>query len=417
MRSSPAASEIRLAIVADNASIQKGGEAAIPYHLFSLMNEAGVESYLVTHERNRVELRQAFPALRQQIVYVEDTGLHRALFAVSGWLPGRVAEATVLLASTLWTQSLSRRAVLLLIRERKINLIHQPTPVSPRAPSLLAAMGVPVVMGPMNGGMEYPAAMRSGENAATSSFVWIARRMSDLVHWVASGKRSARLLLVANERTRQALPSGIRGEVILLPENGVIEEEWMAESVVKRVANQFVFVGRLVDMKRLDIVLKAMKTLPEATLLVVGDGDHRGVWEELAGQLGLADRVRFLGSRSQRECARLMAESTALVLPSIYECGGAVVLEAMACALPVIAMQWGGPAEYLTPQCGVTIGPTGEDAMVQGFHDAMRLLAGDALLCRNMGENGRLRVREHYTWAVKIATLIDLYRGAVSASR
>ena len=409
MPSSPGAERIRLALVADNASLRMGGEAAIPYHLFRLMRDRGIYTILITHLRNRVELELAFPQSNDAIFFIEDTLAHRALFALSRRLPRRIADTTTLLLSTLITQYVSRRLLVRLVEEHRLGIVHQPTPVSPRSPSLLSKLGVPLIIGPMNGGMEYPPAMRSGESALTSVFVWGSRKLSGLVHLLASGKRKAELLLVANTRTQASLPFNARN-VFVLPENGVVEEEWLSLSQGPGVAERFVFVGRLVDWKRLDIVIKALAKLPEAHLDVIGDGSDRGKWEQLSVRLRVQDRVHFLGSRTQGQCAELLRKSTALVLPSIYECGGAVVLEAMACGVPVIATAWGGPEEYVTSDTGILILPVGEEQMVEDFSHAMQKLSSDRTLCQVMGKNGRDRILKHYTWSTKVDTLISLYQ-------
>lgn len=135
--------------------------------------------------------------------------------------------------------------------------------------------------------------------------------------------------------------------------------------------------------------------------------------ERQARLVGIADRVTFLGWKSQQECAQHLRESDALVLPSIFECGGAVVLEAMACGLPVIATDWGGPADYLDDTCGVLIKPDSEIGLQQGFATAMGRLASDPQLRESLGNAGRERVEQLFDWGVKIDQMISVYRELV----
>jgi hypothetical protein len=93
------------------------------------------------------------------------------------------------------TQFMQRRAARSL-EQYKIDIVHEPTPVTPRLPSMMYGLGVPVVIGPMNGNMSYPPGFRS------RSFVPVARRLTDLANYLIPGKRRAEVLLVANERTR-----------------------------------------------------------------------------------------------------------------------------------------------------------------------------------------------------------------------
>ena len=115
-------------------------------------------------------------------------------------------------------------------------------------------------------------------------------------------------------------------------------------------------------------------------------------------------------------CAGLLAESVALLLPSVYECGGAVVLEAMASGRPVIATRWGGPADYLDAGCGFLIEPSSESAMVAAFASSMRALIADPEKSRTMGRAGRERVVEHFNWLRKIDLIETIYRQAVDGS-
>jgi len=296
-------------------------------------------------------------------------------------------------------------------------VVHQPIPVSPKFPSLMAGLGAPLVVGPMNGGMDYPAAFRGAEAWWSRGVIALGRSFSDVVNAVLSGKRDADVVLVANERTRAALPSGLRGRVLEVVENGVDLEQWPAGAGDRVHEPRFLFIGRLVDWKALDVAIEALGAVPGATLDVIGDGPMFEAWRGLATGLGLTERVRFHGWLTQEQCAEWLAGACALVLPSIYECGGAVVLEAMAMGKPVIATAWGGPADYLDESCGVLIPPTSREAMVSGFAGAMRLLANDAEACARLGEAGRIRVLEQFDWEKKVDGMMEIYRSVLPGPR
>ena len=410
---------MRVCIVADSASVRFGGEAILPYHYFRLLRQRGVEAWLVVHERTRGELETLLPDDIDRIRFTPDLELHKQLYHFSTFLPRRVAEATFGLLSHLLTQQQQRSIIEQLVREQQIDVVHQPTPVSPRLPSLMRDLGAPVVIGPLNGGMDYPSAFRGNESAFSRVSVHLARALSNVVNALLPGKRQAAVVLVANPRTRAALPSGLKGKVIELVENAVDLETWLPPATTDTGAvsgNQFLFLGRLVDWKRLDIVIRALKNAPGAILTAVGDGPMREAWEALALDLGVADRLSFRGWQPQSECARLLSQSVALLLPSVYECGGAVVLEAMASRRPVIATRWGGPADYLDETSGFLIDPSGEEAMVAGFARAMRLLMADPALGSQMGLAGRQRVVEHFNWLHKIDQVEEIYQLAVAAT-
>jgi len=249
--------------------------------------------------------------------------------------------------------------------------------------------------------------------------VALGRGSANFVNRIVAGKKNAAILLVANDRTREALPTCAEGKVIEIPENGVDLGIWKLPAAPVPPSNpaRFLFVGRLVDWKRLDFVLHALAAIPGAQLEVIGDGAMRTAWAGLAESLGISDRVHWLGWRPQPECAALLHGATALLLPSIYECGGAVVLEAMACGVPVVATAWGGPADYLNETCGILVDPSNPQIITDGFIAAMQKLITDPVLRAQLGAAGRIRVERYFDWNQKIDAILDIYRQAMDASR
>jgi glycosyltransferase involved in cell wall biosynthesis len=401
---------MRVCIVAEHASYKFGGEAVLPLHYFAGLRASGVEAWLVVHTRTQGELEAALPEERERMRFIRDAWFHKLLFRLSELLPRRIGEATLGLLSQLATQYLARKVVRELIARDGVDLVHQPIPVSPRFPSLMTGLGVPVVIGPMNGGMEYPQAFRGAESAFSRRAIAFGRSLSDFFNSLLPGKKRADVLLVANERTRLALPRGAQGRVIELVENGVQLKTWSAVSAAKPAKARFVFLGRLVDWKAVDVVIEALASVPEAGLVIIGDGPMREPWREAAWRLGVAERVNFTGFLPQTECAPYLKGSAALVLPSIYECGGAVVLEAMASGIPVIATNWGGPADYLDGTCGFLIEPSSRAALVEGFAAAMNQLAGDPELRDRLGASGRVRVEQQFDWDKKVDRMVEIYR-------
>jgi glycosyltransferase involved in cell wall biosynthesis len=416
---------LRICIVAEHASFRFGGEASLPLHYFSRLRARRIEAWLIVHGRTRAELEALFPAEQDRIHYIPDKWYHKLIWRLSRLVPRRVSEATFGTLMVLINQLIQRRMVKQLIHSHGINVVHQPIPVSPKAPSLISGLGVPVIIGPMNGGMEYPPAFRTAESLFTRITVALGRSSANLVNSIIAGKKHATVLLVANQRTRLALPSCVRGKIIDIPENGVDLSVWSLpeKPILPDASARFVFVGRLVDWKRLDFVLHALAAIPEAQLDVIGDGAMRTAWGDEAESLGIAGRVHWLGWLPQPECARLLQGAAALVLPSIYECGGAVVLEAMACAIPVVATAWGGPADYINQSCGILVDVSNvaesnaEAIIIGGFVDAMRKLIADSALRTQLGASGRKRIEQFFDWDQKIDHIVRIYREAIDEFR
>jgi len=146
---------MRVLIVAEHASAQFGGEALLPLQYFRQLRARNIEAWLVVHGRTRSEVETLFPEDRDRLHFIPDTWLHKLLDRCRRLLPRRIGEVTVGLINHLYTQMVQRRLVCRLVREYQIDIVHEPIPVSPKYPSLMFDLGAPVVIGPLNGGMDF----------------------------------------------------------------------------------------------------------------------------------------------------------------------------------------------------------------------------------------------------------------------
>ncbi|MBV8883679.1 MAG: glycosyltransferase family 4 protein [Chroococcidiopsidaceae cyanobacterium CP_BM_RX_35] len=411
-------SDMRVLIVAENASARFGGEAFLPIHYFQLLRSRNIETWLLTHARTQTELETLFAEDRDRLYFMSDTWVHRLSWRLGQPLPRRLGELTTGMVSHIHTENIQRRIVRQLVREHKINIVHQPMPVSPKSPSLLFDVGAPVIIRPLNGGMEFPPAFRSRQSRLEEVAIALVRHPQVSHFWnrILPGKLKAQTLLVANERTKQALPSGVGGEVIKLAKNGVDLSVLQATAPLSKESNQtvrFVYLGRLIGWKAVDLLLESFKPVADQTdavLEIIGDGPMRAELEEQASQLDLGQNVVFTGWLSQEQCVLRLQHADALVLPSLWECGGAVVLEAMALGLPVIATDWGGPADYVDSANGILIRPTSKPEFMNGLTDAMLKLVQSPDLRQKMGSAGQERVRQQFDWERKVDRMIEIYQ-------
>jgi glycosyltransferase involved in cell wall biosynthesis len=115
-------------------------------------------------------------------------------------------------------------------------------------------------------------------------------------------------------------------------------------------------VGNLIELKGHHLIIQAMRGLPEYSLLIVGAGPELARLKKISVDLGVADRVIFLGILPQDQLAAIYSAADALVLASSREGLANVLLEAMACGTPVIATNvWGSPELVNTHAAGLLI--------------------------------------------------------------
>lgn len=173
------------------------------------------------------------------------------------------------------------------------------------------------------------------------------------------------------------------------------------------VRDRLLFVGRLVAAKGVPVLLRALvlarQARPSLTLTLVGDGPDRVAIEAEARALGLGDAVAFLGYRNQEQVADLLAESSALVLPSFAEGVPVVLMEAMAAGLPVVSTRIAGIAELVEDGVsGRLVPPSDEEALARALLDVT------ASGAERMGEAGRAQVREQFDLRIEAARLASL---------
>lgn len=181
--------------------------------------------------------------------------------------------------------------------------------------------------------------------------------------------------------------------------------------------NSILFVGRIHETKGVDVLLRAMRLLvdrnPAIRLSLAGGSFYRPtqIREErlkrMAEELGLGDHVRFLGIQSPDQVAETMRRSSLLVLPSRRETLGAVLIEALACGIPVIATRCGGPEDVVNDSVGRLV--PNEDP--SSLADAMETVLNQ----REQYDPQVLRkyAIERFSWQTVAAQTIDLYRSAL----
>jgi glycosyltransferase involved in cell wall biosynthesis len=178
----------------------------------------------------------------------------------------------------------------------------------------------------------------------------------------------------------------------------------------------FTYVGRLVPIKDLPTLLEAFSLLaprvPDARLVVVGDGELRDALERRTRSLGLADRVRFAGWR--RDLDAIYAGTDVGVLSSLNEGTPVALIEAMAAAHPVVATAVGGVEDVVVHGRHGLIVPARDAAAMA---DAMERLARDPDERRRMGQAARRDVAIRFSHTRLAAEINRTYREALAQKR
>lgn len=407
---------IRVLVISENISMEMGGESSLPYYYAKLFIQRGVEVWLACHERVESTLLRDFPELGSRIHLVRDTWAQKMLFRFGKLLPYRLRDMIVGQVIHVSTQMRLRKIAVRLARAGAIDVVFEPAPISPKGISFMYDVGVPVVIGPLCGGMNFPAAFADMDSWVTRSSMALGRLFSQLANRLVPGKLKADALLAANTTTVKALPAGYRGRVIRLFESGVDLDLWKPAQMVSSGEDhlvRFAFSGRFVDWKGVQFLVpafaKAVAEEPRCRLDLIGGGELEGAVKAVIEQHHLQEFVRLHGWLSRPAAARIIRETDVFVMPSLRECGGTAILEAMALGKPVIAMNWGGPADYINASCGLLVDPDSREGCMNGLANAMVRLARAPELRRKLGEGGQLRVRQdNLDWNSKADRVLSI---------
>jgi glycosyltransferase involved in cell wall biosynthesis len=181
-----------------------------------------------------------------------------------------------------------------------------------------------------------------------------------------------------------------------------------------RTPDALLFVGRLTKQKGVDLLLQALAQLPRnVTLDIVGDGDEREALERLAGELNLRERVRFHGTRTQRDLVSFYRSAAAVVVPSTDEGLGLVAVEAMLSETPVVAFESGGiPDVVHHERTGLLVSERSPAALADAI---ARLLQRDDRGA-SLGAAGRMHAVSTFAPESVARRYLEIYRTAIAGA-
>lgn len=233
-----------------------------------------------------------------------------------------------------------------------------------------------------------------------------------MIRWAA--RHAAGIIAVARALKDDLVKLGVPGERIEVLRNGVdlqLFQPIEREAVRRRLdlsRTTLLSVGHLIPRKAHDLVIRALRLLPDIDLIVIGDGPERGALAALAQESGVGDRVRLAGAMAQEELRDYYGAADALVLASSREGWANVLLESMACGTPVIASRAGGTPEVVAaPEAGVLMAERTPEALA---HAVRRLFA------HYPDRGATRRYAEGFGWSATTKGQLDLFGRILSAS-
>jgi glycosyltransferase involved in cell wall biosynthesis len=301
----------------------------------------------------------------------------------------------------------------------EFDVVLRLSPVPASMPSPLAFLlrrgPVPFVIGPVNGGLPWPA----GFSQLKRQKQWISglRGLFRFLPFARSTYRRAAAIVAGSSHTYAGFAAH-REKLFFLPENGVdVSLCSGADRSPERGGKlELIFIGSLIPLKGCDLALRAVALLLRGELAhftIVGDGSERSRLEQLAKSLGIDEGVSFCGFLSHDEAMRRLRSADVLVFPSLRDFGGGVVFEALALGVVPVVVDFGGPGDIVHPEVGYKVPPTSEAVVVSEIEKILNDLAGNRELLNRLRQRGAYYARECLSWDAKAQTLTSIMRWAL----
>jgi glycosyltransferase involved in cell wall biosynthesis len=320
-----------------------------------------------------------------------NTNLHFAWVTLPRWKdlwnPAR-GERGIRLHYLFWQRSAYWEAV----RQHRIHsfdLVHHVSWNTLSAPPLMWRLPIPFVWGPVGGGQTAPMAFRAylGSGWRREARRNLRMRFMPFVPPLRQAVRRCVLLLATNHETVRLLERAGAPEVRLFLDTGLAPDYLPTSPPQRRPTSQLtlLWAGRLESRKALPLALAAMAEMADvpARLLVAGDGPLRADWEAKAQQLGLHERVRFLGKIPWESMTELFRRADIFLFTSLQDSSGAAVFEAMAHGLPIVSLDHQGVGAFVSPEAGIRVPVT----------TPVETIAALAAGLRHLGQSWEVRVK------------------------
>jgi len=318
----------------------------------------------------------------------------------------------------IWQKKVLKVAALL-HRETNFDLAHHVSWSSIRSCAALYRLGIPFVWGPAGGGQIAPRAFRRYFGEA-----WLKETLRGLIlkllpydpTW-RKRVQNASLTLATNRETAYVLEKAGRSAEFFL-DCGVPRGFGLSEPPVlghrKRDERfRLLWAGRFEAIKAFPLALEALqRTRCDVELWVAGDGPLKRRWMDLVVQMGLGERVRFLGMVPHGEMAKLFRASDAFIFTSLRDSFGSVVLEAMAWGLPVIVPDHQGVGTFVPDAAGTKFPVDSPEKAVGCLAEAIELMASRPDIREKMArESWSFAQRER--WDRRAERMLGLYENVV----
>ena len=287
-------------------------------------------------------------------------------------------------------------------------------------PSFLGKLGKPFIWGPIGHHPLIPKAYLKGifpyKELLKDRFRWaIKQAFWRLSPSLKRAARTADVIFAMNKSVGDILPLA-KDKICIMPSAGTEYVSWEGPSQAEGF--EVLSVGRFVSLKGFDVTIRSFAAFVKqlgaaeqqrARLTLIGQGPYWEMLEQLAVDLGIADKVRFVAWVDRAELDHFYRTAHLFFFPS-HEGAGMVVPEAFSYGLPVLCFDNCGPGEFVTDACGITV-PYGQyHESVTTFAAHLKTLHADTPYREGLAQGARKRFLTFFDWAAKGKMLRAVYQ-------
>ena len=415
---------IRALVIADSCNPEWESIPLVGWSHYQALTEVA-DIHLVTRTRNREALVRIglvegvdFTAIDTESMVKP---LERLVQRVAGPNKGWAMVTAMSLPSYWMFEHRLWRQFAADLRGGRFDVVHRITPLAAPVPSILAPrcrrIGVPFVLGPLNGGLPWPPGF---PNLQRQEGEWLSklREAYRLVPGYRATRRSASAIMVGGASALADLPPRWHDKTVYVPENGIEPSRFPKPAI--RSPDSYagrplraVFLGRLVPYKGADMLIEAAAPLLAAgrlTLQIIGFGPEREALDAQVAALGIAAQVDFTGKMSHFDVGAHLARADIMPFPSVHEFGGAVVLEAMAMGVVPIVVAYGGPRELISPASGFGLALGTREQIVADLRQTLERLVDAPEQLAAMSAAAVARAHTRFAWPAKARQTLEVYR-------
>jgi len=304
----------------------------------------------------------------------------------------------------------------------KFDLAHHVTFASDWMPSFLSFLPIPFIWGPLGSHAPLPKVFLKYfgirpfcREISRLFFKKLFRSFDPFTRHTMN--KSKKIIIIDTKQIRR-IPKRLQAKTMTFSNIGINLNELPKNSLSKYKDFPIILsAARLVYFKGFRLSIESfalfLKIFPNYKLIIVGDGPEKAILEMIARKRNIINEIVMTGRLPRTEVLKYIISCDIFLYPS-FAAGDLVVPEVLAAGKPIICLDFGGPGEMVTNECGIKIKAKSPRQVINDLAKALELLASDEQLRKNLGEGARRRAEEVFNWDIKGEQINRIYQKIIN---